>query len=273
MVTDEFLLWCAGQGISASTLRLYRWALGKLPPDPAITPADILRIYVSLNTISAVSLVGLDRVLRVFYKWLDAQDLWPNIMLKVPRRKLPKQFPRVFSRTELVAISREAQKDHRDAALIAFLLGTGARIGEAANLRWPNVHMGSVTISGKTGPRTIPLPAQAQRLITGLGDGFAVWVGPRGPLTTAGLRQAVEAVVRRAGVDGKRASAHTFRHTFATEFIRLGGPVQKLQRYMGHASILVTMLYVHMVEADLLDGVEAFSPLQLVQLEDESATA
>lgn len=273
-VTEDFLLYCRARGLSSAVVRQYRWTLEKLG-DPAMETADILRLYVQLEPqLGPVSLVAIDRNLRVFYKWLASEDLWPNIMAKVPRRKAPKSFPRVFTRPELTAISTAARSDPRDAALIAFLLGTGARIGEAANLRWRDVRMGSVTISGKTGPRPVPLPAQAQRLMAGLGDGDAVWVGPRGPLTTAGLRQVVEAVIRRAGVTGKRASAHTFRHTFATEYLRLGGSLQKLQDYLGHSEITTTMVYVHMTQADLMDGAEQFSPLQLVELEPpDTATA
>lgn len=266
-----FLLWQSGRGLADESIAHYRWMLGKLPADPALAPADILSLYVALKgQIGPVSIANLDTALRVFYRWLEDRDLWPNIMAKVPRPRLPKSFPRVFTRPELVRISTEARTDPRDAALVAFLLGTGARIGEVASLRWPHVRMGAVTITGKTGPRVVPLPAQAQRLMAGLGDGSAVWVGPKGPLTQPGLRGVIFKLLRRAHVDGKRASPHTFRHTFATEFLRLGGSLQQLQRILGHSSITQTMVYVHMVESDLLVGAEAHSPLQLVQLEDEA---
>lgn len=47
----------------------------------------------------------------------------------------------------------------------------------------------------------------------------------------------------------ERFSAHTFRHTFATRCIEAGVNPKTLQRYLGHATLQMTMdLYVHVVD-------------------------
>jgi site-specific recombinase XerD len=44
---------------------------------------------------------------------------------------------------------------------------------------------------------------------------------------------------------------HRFRHTFATERLRAGMKLEKLQRIMGHASIEDTLIYTELVNTDL----------------------
>ncbi len=44
-------------------------------------------------------------------------------------------------------------------------------------------------------------------------------------------------------------SAHTFRHTFATRCIEAGILPKTVQKYLGHATLQMTMdLYVHVTE-------------------------
>lgn len=53
----------------------------------------------------------------------------------------------------------------------------------------------------------------------------------------------------------KNISFHVARHSFATNFLRLGGKVEELQKYLGHSSIKTTMVYVHLVETENLQGI------------------
>jgi integrase len=51
---------------------------------------------------------------------------------------------------------------------------------------------------------------------------------------------------RRAGV-GKRLTAHSYRHGFATAYLLAGGNVRELQRLLGHADLSTTERYLHCV--------------------------
>ena len=45
---------------------------------------------------------------------------------------------------------------------------------------------------------------------------------------------------------GRRISAHTFRHSFATRKIRETGKIQAVSEYLGHSSVAITLsLYCH----------------------------
>ena len=54
----------------------------------------------------------------------------------------------------------------------------------------------------------------------------------------------------------KNISMHVARHTFATTYIRNGGNVLKLQKLLGHSQIKHTLVYVHLVESEMLDDIE-----------------
>lgn len=49
----------------------------------------------------------------------------------------------------------------------------------------------------------------------------------------------------------KKVSFHVARHTFATQFLISGGKVEVLQKILGHSKIETTMVYVHIVEAEM----------------------
>jgi integrase len=61
------------------------------------------------------------------------------------------------------------------------------------------------------------------------------------------VQREVKAAVRRSGIV-KRASCHTFRHSFATEALRGGCDIRTLQHVMGHKDIRTTMIYLHLIE-------------------------
>jgi integrase/recombinase XerD len=55
---------------------------------------------------------------------------------------------------------------------------------------------------------------------------------------------------KRAGIK-KRISPHTLRHSFATDlYLKIKDPVT-VKNALGHSSIKTTMIYVHMVGADV----------------------
>ncbi|OFW25597.1 MAG: hypothetical protein A3H97_03210 [Acidobacteria bacterium RIFCSPLOWO2_02_FULL_65_29] len=57
------------------------------------------------------------------------------------------------------------------------------------------------------------------------------------------VQKAVTEVVRQAGLT-KRASAHIFRHCFATHLLEDGYDIRTVQELLGHADVSTTMIYV-----------------------------
>ncbi|BBM03840.1 integron integrase [Microbulbifer sp. GL-2] len=60
------------------------------------------------------------------------------------------------------------------------------------------------------------------------------------------IRRAVGRAISNLGI-WKKASCHTFRHSFATNLLRSGADIRNIQELLGHNDISTTMIYTHVV--------------------------
>ena len=72
------------------------------------------------------------------------------------------------------------------------------------------------------------------------------------------INKAIANAVRIAGVN-KRVTAHTFRHSFATDLLRRGTDIRTIQSLLGHSDIKTTMIYTHVLQQG---GEGVISPLE-----------
>ncbi|WP_226662462.1 integron integrase [Microbulbifer aggregans] len=74
------------------------------------------------------------------------------------------------------------------------------------------------------------------------------------------VRRAVARAIEKAGVK-KKASCHTFRHSFATNLLAAGSDIRNIQELLGHSNVRTTMIYTHVIGTHT-EGVR--SPLDLI---------
>ncbi len=132
--------------------------------------------------------------------------------------------------------------------VVVFALETAARRGEILSLTWNNVSLERRTalISGKTGPRKVPLSPTCIDVLQSLPrclDGRVF------PVTVEALKQAYERAVIRAGICD--FTFHDLRHDALTRLARMGFNVLELRAISGHTTVNMLQRYVSIDAGDL----------------------
>src|SRR6266446_2268139 len=190
----------------------------------------------------------------VFAYALEGEHVVFNPVLKTSPPKQVRGRIRFLSPDEEQAMRPVIQEFWPDReAEFDVLLHTGMRIGELWHLTWDRVHpdrnVVEVPDEGKTGWRDIPLNSASRLAFEALhrqssGSAFVVphvFAAKRGQRYGA---RWIQAAAAKAGV--LNVSPHTLRHTFASRLTMAGVNVRRVQEYMGHTSIEMTMKYAHL---------------------------
>ncbi|WP_280490339.1 tyrosine-type recombinase/integrase [Nocardia carnea] len=177
----------------------------------------------------------------------------PQLRIAVKRARVPRPGePKALAAAGQGRVERASlRRGARDAAIIAVLLYSGARVEECARLDLEDVAItartGRIRLHGKGDEvRDVPLPVVARERLSEWiavrgNDPGTLWKGQRGRLTISGITQVVLAVGDDAGITGLRP--HTLRHTYATRLRQGGADIAQVQALLGHASLETSARY------------------------------
>jgi len=205
--------------------------------------------------------------LRTFFTFLVRDGrLKSNPAELVSSPRLPKKLPSYLSEEEAAAVVELPQgttlKDLRDRAILELLYASGLRVRELVGLNAENVDLGQqlVRVFGKgRKQRIVPFGEYAGRalaeylgerdrlsLASPEADGHTpVFVSLRGRRLNARDVQRLVEKTRLRLPSGRRLTAHTLRHTFATHLLERGADLRAIQELLGHASLATTQKYTH----------------------------
>lgn len=155
---------------------------------------------------------------------------------------------------------------YRDYVLMRILEETGMRISEVLRLQVRDVDVNKQTINIRQTKnkkarvtyftRTLLqemkkyLELRQQFLYNKRLAGTSLFVNNQGqPLQVRSIQQNITRYGEKAEIQGVRVSPHTFRHTFAKNYLMNGGDIFTLQDLLGHSSLEMVRRYARLFSA------------------------
>lgn len=215
---------------------------------------------------------------RQLFSWLEAERIYPNIARGIKGPKRPRGHAREHLTAEelraaVTTIERDEQLSEldrlRDAALFHLIARTGLRTIEASRAKVGDMRRRA----GQEGQRHTVLYIQGKGRDTA--DEFVVlmpeaerplkaYLKARGPVTdeaplfasssprnrgealsTRSISRIIKRALQAAGLNDRRLTAHSLRHSAITLAIQGGASLEQAQAMARHASPVTTAVYFH----------------------------
>jgi len=237
---------------------------------------ELFRYMATLDHLKASTVRRRLIALKRFFDYAERQGLLPedpagNLSAPGLPRRLPKYLSDKEVKRLLESLPYESHEDVRNMAIIKLLYYTGMRIGEVQQLNEEQILWDSrqLLVRGKGDKeRLIPISQKLleiledwARIRTGLpflkSSAFFVSLGRnhRGKQISYGaMRQIVKRILQQAGLGD--FSPHKLRHTFATQLLDRGAPLEQISKLLGHSRLDTTLIYAQTEPGKLRTAVE-----------------
>jgi len=250
-----------------------------------LSEAQVLDYLIHLRDVQKLAASTVNQALvpiRMLYRDVLGLDwrLWSQFHLA---RHQP--LPVVLAREEVRRVLASVHEG-RFRAILSLIYHCGLRLSEATALKPTDIDSGRGVLRVRHGKgdkaREVPVcPQMLERLRrfyghhknphwlfpgvgrgwkqAGLSQGQAMHRSSK-PMSSSAVQMAMRIIRRSSGVS-KPFSVHTFRHSFATHLLEDGVSIRQVSRYLGHADLKSTMVYLHVTELSEEGGRSAQSGL------------
>lgn len=186
-------------------------------------------------------------------------------IFKILRAQKEKRLPCVLSKSEIDAILNHVRTIH-NRVFLTTVYSCGLRLQESLYLQVSDIDGERMQIHVHRGKgakdRYVPLPEETLFLLRDY------WVTHRNPTlifpalgrgqnlaSISKISMAIDSVQgalrkarHEAGIKKRRVTIHTLRHSYATHLLEAGVNLRVIQKYLGHAQLETTMVYLHLTE-------------------------
>jgi integrase/recombinase XerD len=191
----------------------------------------------------------------------------PSVIYPRPTTKLPP----VMSAEEIKSLI-DTVKNIKHRTIIMLLYTSGLRVSEISRLKITDIdskNMRIKVVQGKGAKDRFTLLSQQvllelrayyiiykpkQYLFNGSGLGR--------PISPRSVQHLVQKALIRLGLESKKYTVHTIRHSFATHLVDNGTDLHTIKELLGHTSLQTTMRYMHLTTKRIEGIVNPYDLLQ-----------
>lgn len=250
------------EGYSEHTLMAYQTqvqllitSIGNIEIESVTTNCLKNYLAVASNNLKPSSLSHRIRFLKSLYRWAHEEgiiDINPARKIKEP--KLGKRIPKFLTEREIEYL-RDACISPMEKALFEFMFSTGCRIGEIVLLNRDDIKWASqsIIVRGKGDKeREVYFNVRCdiwlkKYLDTRRDRDSAIFVTERAPhrMSITQMRYIIKRISKRAGIN-KAIHPHQLRHSYATQLLNNGAPIEVIQSLLGHEKSETTRIYAQL---------------------------
>jgi integrase/recombinase XerD len=196
-------------------------------------------------------------------------------LFRIAKFAAEKRLPAVLTKKEVDKLLR-CVRPFNNYVYLVLVYTCGLRLNEALNIEVSDINRGNSTIHIHRGKgakdRYVPLPNATLKLIE------KYWLIHKNPrlifprthtnkagtiptnkyatetITMCAAQYAMRMALKKAKINKKGVSVHTLRHCYATHLLESGVNLRYIQIYLGHSSIVSTLVYLHLTAAGNKDA-------------------
>jgi integrase/recombinase XerD len=231
--------------------------------------------------LSGATVQGYVRTLKAFFAWLAREEyINANFMAKIPVPKAETKVITTLSSTQIQSLFKQclssSRSGPRNMLIMLLLIDCGLRVSELVGIDTDDIYLeeGIIRIRKAKGSkeRYVPVGSVTKKFLwkylnTVRPKPLAqqinrLFLNNKGlPFTDNGVQQMLRRYGKKVGITGVRCSPHTFRYTFAKDYLMNGGDIFSLQKILGHSSLASVRLYLNLFGADVKKQHQRFSPV------------
>jgi site-specific recombinase XerD len=234
-----------------------------LKRDPDSASEDDLRrylLYIKNDAHWSSSTINVaQQALKRFFT-LTCPQTWATLKLVRARGEL--KLPVVISISEVHTLLKLIEKPSMF-CFFTVVYSLGLRLQEALNLHVKDIDSKRMLVHIHRGKgakdRLVPLPESTLQVLREYYKTHRNkdWIFPtegknhsqaptaENPMGESSVQGTIKAVLEQLNWDNRGISTHTLRHCYATHLLEGGVSIKLIQKYLGHAHLTSTMIYLH----------------------------
>lgn len=277
---------CYARGLQDSTIEsaeynlltfIRWWPVGRCIETITYEDAESFAVFMRRNGIAETTLKNKLCAFKSMMKYAKERGIINHVEVVIPKPQEPEIIPLSKEQIKQIYSACLVKKNIgriRDYTMMRFIEETGIRVGELLRMETSHINrvqgMISIVKTKNKRARTVYLTPKMKMELTSYLDlrqhflvknklkSNYVWISTHPPhiggcMSTNTFQQSLTKYGEQAGID-IRVSPHTFRHTFAKNYIQAGGDIFTLQELLGHSSLDMVRRYVRLFSKERRDN-------------------